>query len=121
MEPVVIFLSVHQAVIYATLYMCFPTFPTVFQEERGWSAGIGGLAVFGITVGIIATTLYDIWADNRYARLSDQHHGYASPESRLPLCMVGAVSASVGLVWISPTVIKLSIILDSKGLLCTAW
>lgn len=60
-EPIVTVLSVYQAIIYATLYMCFAAFPIVFQQERGWSPGIGGLAFLGVTVGMVATVPYNIW------------------------------------------------------------
>ncbi len=101
MEPIVTVLSVYQAIIYATLYMCFAAFPIVYQEKKGWSAGVGGLAFLGVSVGMIATISYNIWTNKRYAKLSDQHHGFAPPESRLPLCMAGAVTAPIGLFWAS--------------------
>jgi hypothetical protein len=100
-EPIVTVLSVYQAIIYATLYMCFAAFPIVYQEERGWSPGIGGLAFLGVTIGMIATIPYNIWTNNRYAKLSDEYEGFAPPESRLPLCMAGAVTAPIGLFWVS--------------------
>lgn len=93
-------LSIYQAIIYATLYMCFAAFPIVYQEKRGWSAGIGGLAFLGVSVGMIATIPYNIWTNHRYAKLSDLHKGFAPPESRLLLCMAGAVTAPVGLFWV---------------------
>lgn len=52
MEPIVTVLSLYQAVIYATLYLCFAAFPIVYQEKRGWSQGVGGLAFLGVTVGM---------------------------------------------------------------------
>lgn len=43
-EPIVSLFAVYAAVVYGSLYMCFAAFPVVFQEERGWSQGVGGLA-----------------------------------------------------------------------------
>ena len=57
----------------------------------------------GVTIGMIATIPYNIWTNRRYAILSDTHHGFAPPESRLPLCMVGAVTAPIGLFWFAWT------------------
>lgn len=102
-EPIVMVLSIYQAIIYATLYLCFAAFPIVYQEKRGWSPGIGGLAFLGVTVGMIMTVPYNIWTNRRYAKLSDQHHGFAPPESRLPLCMAGAIAAPVSLFWFAWT------------------
>jgi hypothetical protein len=81
--------------------MCFAAFPIVYQEGRGWSAGIGGLAFLGVTVGMLITVPYNIWTNKRYAKLSDSHQGFAPPEARLPLCMAGAVAAPIGLFWVS--------------------
>lgn len=48
-EPIVFLLSVYMAIIYGTLYMLFGAFPIVYQEKRGWSAGIGGLSFLGVS------------------------------------------------------------------------
>lgn len=42
-EPIVLLLSIYMAIIYGTLYMCFSAFPIVYQLERHWSPGVGGL------------------------------------------------------------------------------
>ena len=116
-EPIVTVLSVYQAIIYATLYWCFgasihatsfqtfvlmlaAAFPIVYQEKRGWSPGVGGLAFLGVTVGMMSTIPYNLWTNRRYAKLSDQYQGFAPPESRLPLCMAGAIAAPISLFWV---------------------
>ena len=99
-EPIVTILAIYQAVIYATLYLCFAAFPIVYQEKRGWSPGIGGLAFLGVLIGMLCTLPYNIWTNKRYAKLSDAHKGFAPPEARLPLCMAGAIAAPVGLFWV---------------------
>ncbi|KAK6407812.1 MFS siderochrome iron transporter 1 [Elasticomyces elasticus] len=53
-EPIVFLLSIYMAIIYGTLYMLFGAFPIVYQDERGWSPGVGGLAFLGVAVGMIA-------------------------------------------------------------------
>ncbi|KAK0976331.1 MFS siderochrome iron transporter 1 [Friedmanniomyces endolithicus] len=50
-EPIVLLLSIYMAIIYGTLYMLFSAFPIVYQQNRGWSAGIGGLAFLGVVSG----------------------------------------------------------------------
>ena len=47
-EPIVTLLSVYMAIIYGTLYSFFGAFPIVYQETRGWSTSIGGLAFIGV-------------------------------------------------------------------------
>jgi hypothetical protein len=51
------------------LQMLFAAFPIVFQQERGWSPGIGGLAFLGVLVGFIIALAYIIFIENpRYSR-----------------------------------------------------
>lgn len=102
-EPIVLLLSIYMAIIYGTLYMCFGAFPIVYQQGRGWSPGIGGLAFLGVAVGMLAAVGYSIWDNKRYAKLSDQFDGFAPPEARLPLCMVGSVAVPIGLFWFAWT------------------
>ena len=52
-EPIVLLLSIYLAIVYGTLYMMFSAFPIVYQQYRGWSEGIGGLAFLGVAVGMI--------------------------------------------------------------------
>ncbi|QIW99200.1 hypothetical protein AMS68_004718 [Peltaster fructicola] len=103
-EPIVLLLSIYMSVIYGTLYMLFGAFPIVYQQERGWSAGIGGLAFLGVMVGMIGAVLYTIVYDNkRYAAISDKNSGFAPPEARLPACMLGGILIPVGLFWFAWT------------------
>lgn len=40
-----------------SLYMLFAAMPIVYQTERGWSEGLGGLSFLGITVGILFSVI----------------------------------------------------------------
>jgi MFS family permease len=102
-EPIVLLLSIYMAIIYGTLYMCFGAFPIVYQQGRGWSPGIGGLAFLGVAVGMLIAVAYSIWDNKRYAAISDKFDGFAPPEARLPLCMVGSVAVPIGLFWFAWT------------------
>lgn len=102
-EPIVLLLSIYMAIIYGTLYMCFGAFPIVYQQGRGWSPGIGGLAFLGVAVGMLMAVGYSIYDNKRYAALSDKFDGFAPPEARLPLCMVGSVAVPIGLFWFAWT------------------
>ena len=100
-EPIVLLLSIYMAIIYGTLYMMFAAFPIVFQEERGWSEGIGGLAFIGVAVGMLAAVIYTIPDNNRYIRaeatgMAKGARG-APPEARLPPSLLGSVFIPFGL------------------------
>lgn len=100
-EPIVLLLSVYMSIIYGTLYMMFAAFPIVFQQQRGWSEGIGGLAFLGVAVGMLAAVIYTIPDNGRYQRVAEQYkkNGASStpPEVRLPPSLIGAVCIPVGL------------------------
>ncbi|KAI9728727.1 MAG: hypothetical protein M1828_002833 [Chrysothrix sp. TS-e1954] len=99
-EPIVLLLSIYMAIIYGTLYMMFAAFPIVYQEGRGWSQGIGGLAFIGVAIGMAGAMFYALWDNKRYVRVVDSSPGgFAPPEARLPPTMVGAVAVPIGLFW----------------------
>lgn len=103
-EPIVLLTSLYMAIIYGTLYLCFAAFPIVFQEGRGWSPGIGGLAFIGIAVGMVFAVTGSILDNKRYARIAAASPGgMAPPEARLPPAIVGSVLLPVGLFWFAWT------------------
>ena len=102
-EPIVFLISIYMAIIYGVLYMMFGAFPIVFQQDRGWSQGIGGLAFLGIAVGMLTGVAYAIYDNRRYMKVEDEHDGEAPPEARLPPGMVGCVALPIGLFWFAWT------------------
>ncbi|KAL2030122.1 hypothetical protein VTO58DRAFT_109315 [Aureobasidium pullulans] len=92
-----------QAIIYGTLYLMFAAFPIVYQQKRGWSPGIGGLAFLGVAVGMLFAIVYCLWDNQRYKRVAAANNGNAPPEARLPMSMVGACALPIGLFWFAWT------------------
>lgn len=81
----------------------FAAFPIVFQQYRGWSPGVGGLAFLGIAVGMVVAVTYSVWDNKRYANTLKAHNGAAPAEARLPPAMVGSILLPVGLFWFAWT------------------
>lgn len=102
-EPIVFLLSIYMAIVYGTLYMLFAAFPIVYEVNRGWNQGVGGLAFLGIMVGMLFAIAYTIPDNKRYIRLEEAHGGFAPPEARLPPCLVGCVCLPIGLFWFAWT------------------
>ncbi|KAL2112244.1 hypothetical protein VUR80DRAFT_8199 [Thermomyces stellatus] len=102
-EPIVLLLSIYLAIIYGTLYMLFAAFPIVYQQGRGWSPGIGGLAFLGIMVGMFCAVAYTFPDNKRYVRAEQKHGGVAPPEARLPPTLVGSIFLPIGLFWFAWT------------------
>jgi hypothetical protein len=59
-EPIVLVASIYMAIIYGTVYLFMGAMPIVYNQDRGWSEGIGGLAFMDIAVGILLGVLYTI-------------------------------------------------------------
>jgi multidrug resistance protein len=102
-EPIVFLISIYMAILYGTLYMLFGAFPIVFQENRGWSQGIGGLSFGGVSTGMLIGVVYSIFDNKRYANVAKEYNGEAPPEARLPSAMVGAVALPIGMFWFAWT------------------
>ncbi|KAI9925913.1 hypothetical protein ASPWEDRAFT_42575 [Aspergillus wentii DTO 134E9] len=102
-EPIVFLFAVYIAIVYGTLYMMFAAFPIVYEKYRGWNQGVGGLAFIGVMTGMILATFYTITDNKRYARVHEEHDGFAPPEARLPPCMLASILIPIGLFWFAWT------------------
>ena len=82
-EPIVILFAIYVSVVYGTLYALFSAFPIVFQEHRGWSSGVGGLAFLGVGLGTLLGGPSSSFLQNRlYWRAEDRStDGCAPPEA----------------------------------------
>lgn len=94
LEPIVFLAAAYLAIIYGSTYMFLPALPIVYEQQRGWSEGVGGLAFVGLVVGMILGLVYAIIDDIvRYQKLGET----ATPESRLPPGSIGAIALPIGL------------------------
>lgn len=57
----------------------------------------------GVAVGMLLAVAYSIWDNKRYSRISDEYKGFAPPESRFPIVMIGSVAVPIGLFWFAWT------------------
>ncbi|KAH8675248.1 major facilitator superfamily domain-containing protein [Xylariales sp. PMI_506] len=97
-EPIVLIISLYTAIVYGTLYMMFGAFPIVFQENRGWNAGVGGLPFAGVALGMFVSIAYCIQDNTRFAKIIAEK-GKSAPEDRLPPSIFGSLLLPVGLFW----------------------
>ncbi|KAK9895335.1 putative mfs-multidrug-resistance transporter [Cystobasidium minutum MCA 4210] len=103
-EPIVMVISIYMAIVYGTLYMLFAAYPIVFQQTRGWSPGIGGLAFLGLLVGMMIGVTWTIFITNpRYIKTAKANGGRAPPETRLQPSLLGAPLLIIGLAWFAAT------------------
>ncbi|KZT65476.1 MFS general substrate transporter [Daedalea quercina L-15889] len=103
-EPIVLLFAMYVAVAYAILYAFFAMYPIVFQQQRGWSPGLGGLAFIGVGVGTtFGMCLAPLQNRLYWAAMAKSPTGRAPPEARLYSPMFGAVCLPVGLFWFAWT------------------
>jgi len=96
LEPIVFVASTYMAIIYGTVYLFMGAMPVVYNQDRQWSEGIGGLAFLGIAVGCLLGGVYSIYDnDRRYMKLFLSQK--ATAEARLPPAIVGAIALPVGM------------------------
>lgn len=102
LDPIVLLLSLWISVVYGTLYLFLAGYPYVYQEARGWSPGIGGLALLGIGVGVIAASIVNVPVSKHFgAKVRNGHD--TRPEVRLKPAMFGAIFIPVGIFWFAWT------------------
>ncbi|CAG8954335.1 hypothetical protein HYFRA_00005959 [Hymenoscyphus fraxineus] len=96
-ELIVFLVSVYMSVLYGLLYMFFVAFPIVYQQGKGYSAGITGLMFIPLALGVIASACCAPFVNKHYLKLSAKHNGSPPPEVRLIPMMVSCWFIPIGL------------------------
>ncbi|KAK4499740.1 hypothetical protein PRZ48_007926 [Zasmidium cellare] len=93
----------HISVVYCLLYMLFAIYPYVFQEKRGWNAGVGELPLVGVVIGACMGGAFVVWASHKAQKKSSTSNYQSSPEEKLPIAMVGSVLFPIAMFWFAWT------------------
>ncbi|KAJ5580035.1 MFS general substrate transporter [Penicillium hispanicum] len=101
-DPISFLVAIYYAVVYTLLYMLFSIYPIVFQQKRGWNAGVGELPLIGTIIGACLGGLVLFILSQRNQRKSP-HNRQPVPEDRLPGAMVGGVMFAVTIFWFAWT------------------
>jgi DHA1 family multidrug resistance protein-like MFS transporter len=97
-DPISFFVAVYLSVVYTLLYMLFTIYPIIFQQRRGWNAGVGELPLIGTALGaMLAGALVFANSSRERKRVLAGYQGRA--EDRLPLAMVGGLLFPVTMFW----------------------
>ncbi|KAK4085128.1 uncharacterized protein Triagg1_118 [Trichoderma aggressivum f. europaeum] len=95
-------IAIYLSVVYTLLYMLFTIYPIVFQEKRGWNAGVGELPLIGTVLGAMFGGLIVLLDTRRQQKKVDtgkkQMHEM-TPEDRLPLAIIGGITFAVAMFW----------------------
>lgn len=96
LSPIVLLLSLLCAFVFGLLFMLFTTFPTVFEEQYRFSAGVSGLSYLGVGIGMaVSLGAFAIVSDKLQKALGDS----PKPEGRLkPMAWV-MPAVPLGIFW----------------------
>jgi multidrug resistance protein len=96
-EMIVFLVSVYMSVLYGLLYMFFVAFPIVYQEGKGYSAGITGLMFIPMALGVLCSAACAPMVNKNYLSLCKKHSGSPPAEVRLIPMMISCWFIPVGL------------------------
>lgn len=78
--------------------MLFTIYPIVFQEKRGWNAGVGELPLIGFVIGAWAGGALVFY--NSHLEKKKTLAGFKRrPEDRLPIAMAGGILFPITMFW----------------------
>lgn len=101
-DPISFLVAVYMSIVYTLLYMLFSIYPIVFQERRGWNAGVGELPLIGTAVGaFIGAGVVMVDSKSKAKKVAKGEE--LTPEDRLPLAMIGGVGFAVTMFWFAWT------------------
>ncbi|KAH7082855.1 major facilitator superfamily domain-containing protein [Paraphoma chrysanthemicola] len=98
-EPIVLLITIYMSFIYGLLYLFLTAYALVFEGVYGWTAGVSGLAYFGMVIGEVIAFIAIVLLNPRYTKQLEANNNIPVPEWRLPISMVGGVLFAAGLFW----------------------
>lgn len=97
-SPIVLALSTFCALVFGLTFLLFTTFPSVFQEQYGFTNGISGLSYLGLGIGMIfGLALFSIFSDRMLKARAGKVE--MKPEYRLPLMVYFTPILPIGFFW----------------------
>lgn len=105
-QPIVLTMSVYQALIFGTTYSLYTNFQPIYQGNYGFTTEQVGLMYLGPGLGFLTAVWFLVpQIDKVYNRLGEsRNNGKPQPEFRLPLANIGACFIPLSLFWFAWTV-----------------
>ncbi|KAF3770133.1 hypothetical protein M406DRAFT_59232 [Cryphonectria parasitica EP155] len=98
LDTISLLCAIYMCMIYLLLYMLFAIYPIVFEEHRGWNAGVGELPLLGLIVGAALGALI-VFLDSRYQNKKAGWGRELRPEDRLRTAMFGGPALALAMFW----------------------
>ena len=97
LEPIVFLVAVYMSVLYGLLYMFFVAFPVIYQEGKGYTAGITGLMFIPLALGVAISSCFSPLVNSHYLKMCAKHGPNPPPELRLYPMMLSCWLVPIGL------------------------
>jgi len=97
-DPISFAVAIYLSVVYMLLYMLFSIYPIVFQEMRGWNAGVGELPLIGSAIGAMLGGCIIFGVTSQDQKKVARGHKTV-PEDRLIVAMAGGILFPVSMFW----------------------
>ena len=101
-DPISFLVAIYMSVVYTLLYMLFTIYPIVFQQKRGWNAGVGELPLIGSVIGACIGGCIVFYVSGKDRKKIEAGHQLA-PEDRLFLPMIAGVLFPTTMFWFAWT------------------
>lgn len=101
-DPISFLVAIYLSVVYVLLYMLFTIYPIVFQQKRGWNAGVGELPLLGTAIGGCMGGAIIFLVSSRDKKKMEAGVP-RRPEDRLPVAMFAGVLFAVTMFWFAWT------------------
>ncbi|WYZ45785.1 hypothetical protein EsH8_IX_000010 [Colletotrichum jinshuiense] len=98
LTPIVTSLSLYVAYSFSLIFILFTTFPSVFEEQYGFSTAVSGLAYLGLGVGFLVG-LAAFTAVNNWQRKHWNANGGWTPERHLIPMIIFSPFTAIGFFW----------------------
>jgi multidrug resistance protein len=96
-ELIVFLVSIYMSVLYGLLYMFFVAYPIIYQEGKGYTAGITGLMFIPLAVGVLSSAACAPIVNKHYLKKVAEYNGKPPAEARLYPMMVSCWFIPIGL------------------------
>lgn len=105
-QPIVLTLSIYQALIFSTMYSLYGQYTTIWSASPyEFSLTQVGLAYLGPAAGFILTSFFVVtFIDRVYDWAAKENNDDGQPEYRLPMANIGAVLLPTSLFWFGWTI-----------------
>ncbi|GME22245.1 mfs general substrate transporter [Neofusicoccum parvum] len=105
MQPIVLTMSLYQALVFSTTYSLYTNFQDIYGEQYGFSTEQVGLMYLGPGLGFVFAVRFLVpQIDVVFKKLKARNDGMPKPEYRLPLANIGSLFLPLSLFWFAWTV-----------------